>query len=501
MSHDGKATDLPCCSVELTEDVAVHPTRRLWSIVTGRSAIEPLTAVAWVALIVLLLFRTVDIATNDFREHPIAGDQSAFLMQAQSLARAGHDLVFDEADFERFAALGWFQEPIGLFFQRYDDGWAFAKPYGYSLMAAPALVVFNDVQGMAMTNAFLLFALVVVALVVLRTRYTGPVVPLVAGSFYLLAQPYLYGYVLHSELFLALLSAVALGFVLWYWRSGNFGFAVLAFVVMAFAVTEKPPMLALFVPVAALVLVEQRGWGRRTALVAVGACVWAVAVVPYLVYSNGATWNPYSGDRYYAKSAVPFDGREDHEPGDWTRAQREEYFEIGVIEKAVSDPGARIEAALYYFVGRHTGLLVFLPTGLFLLVAALARARRLDRRAWVVLAGIFGYIAFYVLFFPNDYIGGASLGNRYFLQIAPSILFAVVLAKVSTRAAASAAIAGAVVGLVMLWPHHERPSGAYSEQLNQTTIFQRLLPFESSLDSNGYFKCPLPYTSRCVDDP
>lgn len=477
---------------------AQNRSRRVWHLVTGRPTVQPLTVIAWLAFVALLLLRTVDIATFDYRDHDLAGDQASFLVQAQSLAHEGHDLTFDRGDFDRYAQLGWTAAPYGLFFQRYQDGWAFAKPYAYSAVAAPSLVILGDVRGMAATNALLVVALVVVSVAVLRTRYTGPVVPLVAASFYLLAQPYFYGYVLHAELLLALLTIAVFGLVIWYWRSGRWVWMALAFAVMGIAVSEKPPMLVLFLPVAALLVADQRAWRSRFALVAVGLCAWGLAVGPYLKYSEGATWNPYSGTRYYARAAVPFDGASTHERGAWRLANREEHFRIDVVERAFRAPGERLQALMHYVVGRHTGLLVFLPTGLFLMIAALSRARSLDRRAWAVVAGILGYILFYVLFFPRSYTGGVSLGNRYFLQIAPSIVAATTLAKVSTRAAASAAIAGGFLSIALLWPHHVHPSSAYSEQLNQTTPIQRLLPFESNLRVRGYFECPVPYTAECI---
>jgi hypothetical protein len=462
--------------VEPTTDAPTSARRRLWTVLTGDDTVTPLTALAWLALIVLLLVRTVDVAANDFREHTIAGDQVSFLWQAQSLANSGHDLTYDQADFERFADLDWGEQPSGLFFQRYQDGWAFAKPYGYSLMAAPALAVFGDVRGMAVANAFLLLALTAVIVAILRTRYRGAVVPLVTGAFLLVAQPYLYAYVLHAELFLALLTAVTLGLVLWYWRSGNVVLALLAFAGMAFGVSEKPPMLALFLPVVVLVLVQQRGWWPRL----------------------GATWNPYSGERYAAALGVPFDGQATHAPRAWRNAERDRYFTTDVIDRAVNRSPNRLEILAWYFFGRHTGLLVFLPTGLFLLVAALARWRHLDARAWAVLGGIVGYILFYVLLLPRAYVGGASLGNRYFLQIAPSIIVAAVLAQVSARAAMRAGIAGAVLGTVLLWPHHADPSAAYAEQLSETSPLQRLFPAESDIFGSAYFECPYPYQVECV---
>jgi hypothetical protein len=474
----------------------------VWSVVTGEPRVRAGTAVSWALLLGLAAFHVVDIATYDFRSHPVSGDQSSFLLQAQSLAGPHHHLSFGRDEQARYVALHWEPAPYGLFFQRHGHGWAFAKPYGYSLVAALPVWALGAVHGMALTNAAMLLALLAVSLAILRSRYSGWVVPLVTLSFFLVAQPYFYGYVMDAELFLALLTAVVLALVLWYWKSRRLGVALTAFAGMGFAVTEKPPFLVLVLPIVAVVLWQQPSWRVRTALIATGLIAWGVATVPYVVYSDGATWNPYGGERYYAVTAVPFDGVHLRVNEGWTRAQEDEYFRLDQLGKVVTQPGDRLESLAYYFVGRNTGLLVFLPTGLFLLIAALARARDLDRHAWSLIAGILGYIAFYVLIFPTDYYGGgASLGNRYFLQVAPSLLAAAVLARVSPRVVAAVAIAGGILGLAFLWPQHLDPSGAYAVGLARTSPIQRLLPFESNQTKNAYFRCPPPFTPKCIRVP
>ena len=50
--------------------------------------------------------------------------------------------------------------------------------------------------------------------------------------------------------------------------------------------------------------------------------------------------------------------------------------EGGVLDKAVSgDVGDRFASALYYFVGRYTGLLITVPLALLILGAVLWRIR------------------------------------------------------------------------------------------------------------------------------
>ncbi len=90
------------------------------------------------------------------------------------------------------------------------------------------------------------------------------------------------------------------------------------------------------------------------------------------------------------------------------------------------------------------------------------------------------YIFVYTFGFSRNYYGGGqSLGNRYFLQIAPSLLALAVVAKVNARALTIAAIGGAVLSVLFMWPHFQDPSGAYSEGLARTSWLQRRFPAET----------------------
>jgi hypothetical protein len=127
-------------------------------------------------------------------------------------------------------------------------------------------------------------------------------------------------------------------------------------------------------------------------------------------------------------------------------------------------------------------MLVFVPVGFLILALVLARIRKLDAHAWALLIGILGYVLVHAFGFSANYFGGGqSLGNRYFLQIAPSLLALAVVARVHARALMLAAIGGAVLAVLFMWPHFEDPSGAYSVGLARTSWLQRQLPAETGI--------------------
>ncbi|MEM6455435.1 MAG: hypothetical protein AAF772_10105 [Acidobacteriota bacterium] len=79
-------------------------------------------------------------------------------------------------------------------------------------------------------------------------------------------------------------------------------------------------------------------------------------------------------------------------------------------------------SALYFVVGRHSGVLAYFPAALMLLLAAL---RRPDRVTWAVMIGGGGATAFFLGYMPDNYFGGDTfLGNRYLLPTYAALLFA-----------------------------------------------------------------------------
>jgi hypothetical protein len=447
----------------------------------------------WVAFALACGYVAIGPLTHDFRDTQLRADEASFVLQALSLAYDGPNLSFDHKDIERWRALDWAPtsgdglgirepsrlQPIGLFFKRYQgEGWAFAKPYGYSLYLMPFTGPVGAGAGVSLANTALLLVLVGLSIAMLRLRYRGPEVPLLVAALLLASYARFYAYVPHSELFLATVVGIAFCSVLYYWHTERLAYAFLAFGAIGFGVSEKLAFAVLFAPVVLLILWKERRLAVRLALPAVGAAVLLISVIPYLHYSSWSSPFPYSGERYYAHSSVPFAEGAGYRP-----TQVEEAGELSL------DLGNRLEALAFYFAGRHTGMLVFIPIGALLLAAVLARARRLDLRAAAVLAGVLGYILFYVVLFTDNYYGGAhSLGDRYFLQMMPSLVALAVIAQLGRRLLVGLALAGIALGLLFQWPHHTRPERAFVE-VWRTSAPQRAMPFESNQKLVRYFLC------------
>jgi 4-amino-4-deoxy-L-arabinose transferase-like glycosyltransferase len=254
--------------------------------------------------------------------------------------------------------------------------------------------------------------------------------------------------------------------------------------VMAFGLSEKFAFVALLAPLAALMLWRAPSMKLRAAMVGTGVVVLAIAVIPYLHYSDWESITPYGGkERLYVATSAPFGGAGGGSRGSQFATPEQ------VRSQLFTDPGDKLRSGAYYLVGRHTGMLVYLPVGLLLLIVAVARFRRVDGWARAATLGVLGYIAFYVLLFPLNYFGGGqSLGNRYFLQAAPAIIGMTVLVGMGRRTLTAVSVAGIAVGVVLLWPQHTHPDNAFVH-IERTSAPQRLLPFESNQDTAAYFRC------------
>lgn len=467
-----------------------------WRWLTGDQCWHRSTLVCWILLALVTIVVVQGVVRSDFRERPIAGDQTSYLFQALSLAAPDHNLSYDAADMDRWRDVGWVAAPTSLFFQRGPAGWSFAKPYAYSLYLAAFILVLGVPHGVAVANSILLLALLGLSIAILRVRYRGPAVPLAAIAFVFASYAYFYAYVLHQELMLAVLTA-AIGYaMLRAWPSRSLAWSSAAVVLMALTLPEKPQFVAIFVPFGVALLWRQPRLLRKAGLVGIAALVFLGATQPYRYYSTTNSWNAYQGERYLTSDATPFD-----HPGlavaptckpVCSMTPDAPLTSIDGIRARISEGRDHLASVFYYFFGRYTGVLVFMPFALLVLFAVPILARRhLDALAWTVFGAIASYIALNVLVYPNNYYGGGqSLGDRYFLQMAPLVLVFLVAARVTARAVNTLAMAAIVLGVVMLWPHHRSPSEAYL-RLDRTSELQRLFPVERNQDGVRFFTCPI----------
>ena len=341
--------------------------------VSGRSA-----RLLLVVCGLILAGAALRVAVHDPTDQPVSGDQASFTYQALSLL--GGNLSYDASDQARWLDLGWAEQPHGLFVQRHDHGWAFAKPLGYSVLLAPAIEV-AGARGISLIGAVLLLGYAACWYGLGRLRWDQAGAAVVATAATVASHAWVFAFPVHADLFVAVLVGLAaLGATRVAWRSAASRAAgsptlwlAVAAVATGLLVTEKLPALVALAPL--LVVAFLRAPVRaRVIAAAVGVAVVAVSVVPYLYYSDGASWSAYGGDRYYALASTPWSGGSEDDLIPWhTRDSLSPSFVLDSIKDPSDDLAS---ATLTYAVGRHTGVATFLPIAPALVVATVIGWRR-----------------------------------------------------------------------------------------------------------------------------
>jgi hypothetical protein len=423
------------------------------------------------------------------------GDGATYHSMAWSLAQDG-DLRYEAKDVfrvRREIPSG----PQGIFLKRASGGlrwdggdgfpWVrrvapdepriyYAKPFAYPVAAAPLVKLFGT-RGLLLTNALALGAALFPAYVALR-RSAGPAAALsFTLSLILATVAPVYLVWPTPEIFNLALTIAGLSV----WRLGR---PLLAAVILGVATYSKPYNLWLAIPLGVEPLLTGAGtWPRRLGestrrgLVLAGvvlACFGLnAAVTGEANYQGGAERKTFYG-------TFPFE---------WdAERQRETTFGNSGIWMSTNQLGPRVEgrdevAASqgaepprsareirdsflwnlgYFWVGRFGGALPYffpfvLALGLFLAVGPRSR------EGWLALAALLVSYLFYIAMIPDNWYGGPTVGNRYFLNLLPLGLFLVPRGREMVAAGVGAAASAVLLLPVLLAPlHHSFNPGLHA---------------------------------------
>ncbi len=371
-------------------------------------------------------------------------DEATYYMMAHSLAEDG-DLSYRREDLGRvwreFPA-----GPTGLFLKKGRDvsvsfGGAFpfvhlqyrpdrdparlyyGKSYMYPLVAAPFVWLFGT-NGFLLLHALLLSALVFAGYLFVAARSPAWVALVLGGGYFLATVTPGYVVWLTPELFN--LATVTLAYFCWLYKEvapatlprglrwlRTHWSDVAAIVLLAMASFSKPPNAALIGPIVLL------KWWRRewTWGAIVGAAFTAIFAGFFLAnLASTGDLNFQGGERRTYYAAFPFmDPTLGFESG-MDRATNE------VLTNIVLDPSVFWSRlgwnVVYFFVGRHSGMLPYFFPGLLALVLFLwPRTRRLGWQ-WLVFAAVVGETLLQLVWLPYTYYGGPGvLGSRYYINI------------------------------------------------------------------------------------
>ncbi|MBN2382589.1 hypothetical protein JXQ70_06885 [bacterium] len=389
------------------------------------------------------------------------GDLAVYLCMGQSFAY-DFDCIYARQDVYRVFR-DWGTCPSGVFLKEVDRTLYYAKPIIYPLFAAP-LVRLLDPNGFLLLNCLLLLGMIVLGYVYLRC-YNGPTLSLLFSfSFFILQVGYVYAFTIVPEIMNMFL--ITAGYFLWlvprhvladsfkrYPRiselsQGKLRYALSA-VLLGLAAFSKLTNALLFLGPILVHLFdrsdvfegaathEQRAsLPKRVISVLLAGLVFATTIISMfgLQYYFTADFNPQGGNRkVFHYDDCPYSGQDRTFASGGVEISPDKTIEVkddsGFLEKILSfikQRAALLPARMfltdlfYFFFGRMGGLLPFFPmTMVALAVVLIERTRR--QILLLIALGLTSLLFLVVM--PQNYVGGAALGNRYFINSYPVFLF------------------------------------------------------------------------------
>ena len=316
----------------------------------------------------------------------------------------------------------------------------FAKPFAYPVAAAPLVKLFGT-RGLLLTNALALGAALFLGYAALRRSATPAAALAFTLALFLATVAPVYLVWPAPEIFNLALATAGLAA----WRLER---PMLSAVILGVATYSKPYTLWLAIPLGVEPLLAAAGapWARRLVESARRGAVLAGVILACFGLNAAVT-----GEANYQGGAErkTFYGK--YFPFEWNVGlQRETTFGNSGIWMSTNQLGPRVEgrdevAASqgaepprsareirdsflwnlgYFWVGRFGGALPYfapfvVALALFLAVGPRSRAGALALGALVV-----SYL-FYIAMIPDNWYGGPTVGNRYFLNLLPLGLFLV----------------------------------------------------------------------------
>ncbi len=424
----------------------------------------------------------------------LKADEPAYLLMAQSLVEDG-DLLVEARDFPRLLDNYPFLPTQNLILMS-DDGWNtiyFGKPYIYPLLTAPLVALFGA-NGLVSFNALLFLLMLWCGVHYLKLFNDEASAILFASAFFVLSPAWAYVFWLQPEILNMTAVTVAFFCVLGRFEGRLSRVATpISAAALAIGIYNKPMLLAFALPLTYAI------WRRRD-LKAVA--VWAAALtVSMLTLAGGSmllTGHPtaYLGvARGGIKVEYPETAVEVIEqlPQRLAEASRTANSWSWVFRAPPTNLREIGQSLGYFFWGRHTGLLLYMPFAVISFLLFLIH-RRHRPEGWLTLLALTTIALFFICIIPlNWHGGGGFVGNRYFLMAYPAFLFLVTKVKPAWLAVPGAAAAGLFLGSILFTPFGAPVPLPTLQAHTRSPVFQRFpydLSLRKTLPGYGVFAYP-----------
>jgi len=252
---------------------------RQYSIHANKNLVTNILLLAGLTLILVLLGLKFNMTSN-----PIIGDEASFTLQALSIVN-DFDLKFEEHDGKYWRELDWSEHPYGLFFQKYKGGYAFAKPYGYSLFLAPFIILFG-MSGFTFGNTFILGLVTLFTFLTLRSFYGKLESLLLTVSFTFFSYVYIYVFYITPDLFLAMLGSMFVFFLTKLSFNPNKVYFTSLALITAFMISEKIIVMLVILPMLLFYFYKSGSFRKVVSLCLIFLAGFLLFILPYLHYSD-----------------------------------------------------------------------------------------------------------------------------------------------------------------------------------------------------------------------
>ena len=426
------------------------------------TAVEKKTA-ARILIVVFFFSLGAALFVNilEIQKNFLFADEAVYFFITQSIAFDG-DLEYEKKDIYRYRQkIG--AGPIGIFLKKGKNNRIFfAKSFAYPLFAAPFVRIFG-INGFFVFHAVLLGMLLWMGWIYLSTSNRSLLSLATILTFLFASVAVVYFIWIHPDFFnLFLIFSILF---LWLYKhraasgdepeditrfrrfllsdASDYAAAVLA----GIAVFSKPPNVAVLGPMVLFYLLKKRFF---KATLVVFLCLLTAGLFFGLNALSTGEWNYQGGER------KAFDGRNGFplEKPDLTfeKAKGNSMSSEGYAEAHFLPAKAAVSNLFYYFFGRFYGMTwYFFPAVCFLFLFII---RKKELSQWLLFIAIFGEILIYIIVMPDNYGGGACVGNRYFLSIYPFFFFLAPM-KINVRRISACWIAASLfIAPILVNPFH-----------------------------------------------
>ncbi len=404
-------------------------------------------------------------------------DEAVYFAMIQSLAY-DFNLQWSRTDMERICQI-YPAGPVGIILKEMPNNTiVYAKPVTYPFFASVFFMV-SGPKGIIIFN-LLLFWLIITLL----ANHWGATTKSALFSITTLTLTAFSPYVLwtHPEIFTAF--CMVMFYIGWLKSNSKLYASIIMPLSLALAVTVKPPLLLLGIPPAIELLKKKRFRPFLTFFIT----ITVIALISILLTGH---LNPYEGNRKIFSTQFPLDSPENlFDQGDsWSMQEARFYFDSNVFYWNL----------LYMWIGRFSGILWYFFPGI--VTAILALFTKNNRKGKQLLLCVLLLLVIQIVMIPTNYHGGGgALGNRYFINLYPLVLFALPKLPQKQILIGVAVVAGLFSGpfLIHPWLSSYQPgeftrSGVYSKLPSEWTLSGAYPIFHPDLylvnlpGVNGYF--------------